>query len=275
MSTSRTIARSFTRSAIRSPTSSTTSCSLAELTTLAARRYVLVLLGYARCSRGSRARARDRTLAAARDPRQLLPQAVPRLRAGVDLPGADARGRDPRPTSPACCSPTSQAEAARTAAVAQRVIEQSDALLRRGAEGVDAGRRRRDGLDQPVDQPGRQRLRRRGARGDQRARPVRLGPAADPHARRRLSRDRAAAAAQLRGRRPDRLVPVHAGGGAGPRRRPQRACSPCRSPSPARSRAGDRRSRSRRAPRGAVLHPARRRRWGCRWPSASPIRSAS
>ena len=33
-------------------------------------------------------------------------------------------------------------------------------------------------------------------------------------------------------------------------------------------------ARSRRPPRRAVLHPARRRRSGCRWPSASPIRSA-
>ncbi len=52
-----------------------------------------------------------------------------------------------------------QGEAARTASVAQRVIEESDALLNRGTDGARA-RRRRDGVDQPGDQSGRQYLRR-------------------------------------------------------------------------------------------------------------------
>ena len=68
---------------------------LAELTTLAAAAYVLVLVGNALFARLARVRAAHRTIAAARDPRQLLPQAVPRLRAGVDLPGPDPGGRDP------------------------------------------------------------------------------------------------------------------------------------------------------------------------------------
>ena len=59
---------------------------LAELTTLAAAGYVLVADRQRRCSRAlARARAADRPRAAARDPRQLLPEAVPGVRARVDL----------------------------------------------------------------------------------------------------------------------------------------------------------------------------------------------
>ena len=99
---------------------------LAELTTLR-RRGVRGRADRHRAVHADRARAAARRpRAAARDPRQLLPQAVPRVRARVDHPGADAGARDPRPTSRTCCRPTSRREAARTAAVAQRVIEELD-----------------------------------------------------------------------------------------------------------------------------------------------------
>ena len=68
---------------------------LAELTTLAAAGYVLVLVGDAVFTRLARAAAADRSRAAARDPRQLLPQAVSRVRARVDRPGPDAGAGDP------------------------------------------------------------------------------------------------------------------------------------------------------------------------------------
>ena len=58
-----------------------------------------------------------------------------------------------------------------------------------GAAAARAGRRhrrrpqrRRDGVDQPHHRPGRQHLRRVRAAGHERARPVRVGPAADAHA---------------------------------------------------------------------------------------------
>ena len=57
---------------------------LAELTTLAAAGYVLALIGNALFTRLARGAAADRPRAAARDPRQLLPQAVPGVRARVD-----------------------------------------------------------------------------------------------------------------------------------------------------------------------------------------------
>ena len=68
---------------------------LAELTTLAAAGYVLVLIGNALFTRLARARAADRAVAAPRDPRQLLSEAVSRLRARVDLPRAHPGGGDP------------------------------------------------------------------------------------------------------------------------------------------------------------------------------------
>ncbi len=75
-----------------------------------------------------------------------------------------------------------QAEAARTAAVAQRVIEESDALLRRGAEGVgplndDVMVWISQVIDQDVNIFAGPELRR-----DERARSLRVRPAADAHA---------------------------------------------------------------------------------------------
>ena len=68
---------------------------LAELTTLAAVGYVLILVGDAVFSRLARRAAADRSRAAARDPRQLLPQALSRVRARVDRAGPDARAGHP------------------------------------------------------------------------------------------------------------------------------------------------------------------------------------
>ena len=111
-----------------------------------------------------------------------------------------------------------QAEAARTASVAQRVIEESDALMRRDVtEGGDPVNDDVMVWIQPGDRSGREHLRRVRAGGDERARSVPVGPPPDAHARRRLSRDRAAAAAQLRRRGSARRGPLSDCGDAGAR----------------------------------------------------------
>jgi signal transduction histidine kinase len=109
---------------------------LAELTTLAGAAFVLALIGTAIFTRVSRERPRvGRALL--REIRAsfyrklflafVLASVVPVLTLALVIRAyfADLIRND------------IQAEAARTAAVAQRVIEESDALLRRGAEGVD------------------------------------------------------------------------------------------------------------------------------------------
>ena len=151
-----------------------------------------------------------------------------------------------------------QGEAARTASVAQRVIEESDALLQRGSDGAERDRRR-DGLDQPGDRSGRQHLRRTEADRHERARSLRVGPAADAHAGRRLSRHRAASGF--------RASSPKTSSARRPTSSPRRRCAPAvgsailtvpAGPPAAGDRARDRRARSRRPPRGAVLRPARR-----------------
>ncbi len=67
---------------------------LAELTTLSGLLYVIVLLGTAVFSRIARVRLRIGRALHPRDPRELLPQAVPRLRARLDRPGPHSRVRD-------------------------------------------------------------------------------------------------------------------------------------------------------------------------------------
>jgi signal transduction histidine kinase len=110
---------------------------LAELTTLAAAAYVLILLGYAVFTRIARARARTgRSLL--REIRAsfyrklflafVLVSIFPVLILAVVI----------RTYFASLLLSDIEGEAIRTAAVAQRVIEQSDALLRRGAEGVTA-----------------------------------------------------------------------------------------------------------------------------------------
>ena len=81
---------------------------LAELTTLSG----LVLRARAARDRDVHARGARASApwpgAAARDPRELLPQAVPRVRARVDHPRADARGGDPRLLRQPAARPTSR-----------------------------------------------------------------------------------------------------------------------------------------------------------------------
>ena len=151
-----------------------------------------------------------------------------------------------------------EAEAARAAFVAQRVIEESAALQQRAGQPVALADRRRHDLDQPGHRSGRQRLRRTAPAGDERARPVRVGAAAHAHAGPRLPRDCAAAAAELRRRGSHRRGAVHGRRGAGPRRRRGRDPDRAAGEPAARDRARDRRARPRRPPRGAVLHPRRR-----------------
>ena len=91
------------------------------------RRAVRVLLLTVResAARARWAAAVARPLAAPRDPRQLLPQAVPRLRARVDLPVLTLALRDPRLLRRACCVPTSRRRRCAPPRSAQRVIEES------------------------------------------------------------------------------------------------------------------------------------------------------
>ena len=236
----------------------------------------LVLLGNARVHAPRAGAAADRPRAAARDPRQLLPEAVPRVRARVDHPGADARAGDPRRTSPTCCSTDI---AGRSGAHGRRRAARHRGIRTRccsaAPKALDAVRRRRDGLDQPGDRSGRQHLRRRASSSRRasaicsrraccrRARPTTsIAPSCCSGCR--ASSARIASATFRTRSRPRRCAPAGANA---------ILTVPLALPA-ARHRARDRRSRSRRPPRGAVLHPARRRRSGCRWPSASPIRSA-
>ena len=127
--------------------------------------------------------------------------------------------------------------AAKTAPVAQRLVEDYATLQQRGAGALAALDDQimvlvRRAIDQDVNL-----FERAAAAGDQRARPVRVGPAADAHARRRLSPHRARSAADLRRRTGGRRSRC-AAGGAGPRRRPGRRSSPCRSPCGSRKSSG-------------------------------------
>ena len=113
--------------------------------------------------------------------------------------GADARAASSAPSWPARLRADVEADATRTAAVAQRVIEEAIALQQRSA-GATVGGLNDDVMvwisriiNQDVnifDGPD--------AAGHQRARPVRVGPAADADAGRGLPRRRHRAAADLR-----------------------------------------------------------------------------
>ena len=81
---------------------------LAELTTLAGAGFVLVLVGTAVFTRLAPRAAASRTRAAARDPGQLLPQAVSRVRAGGDHSRPDAGASSSASTSRTCCSSMSR-----------------------------------------------------------------------------------------------------------------------------------------------------------------------
>ena len=123
-----------------------------------------------------------------------------------------------------------EAGAARTALTAKRVIEESLALQQRELAGATVGGLNDDVMvwisriiDQDVNIFDDVR-----AAGHERARPVRLGPAADAHAGPGPPRRRHRSAADLRRPGSDRRLRLPGGGGAGPHRRPRRASSPCR-----------------------------------------------
>ena len=225
---------------------------------------------HARRARAAASRAR----AAPRDSRELLPEAVSGLRARVDHSGPGAGAVDSHVLrQPAHGRRRARGRADRRGRPAgHRAVECAPAAHRRAG----AGERRRDGLDPAGHRSGRQHLRGREARRDERARPVR-----SPASSRQRTPDAvyraivAAAAAELRRRGSDRHLPLHDRGDARPRGRaeddPHR---PARQPS-ARHRSRDRRSRSRRPPRGARVRAARRRRWASTWPSASRIPSGA
>ena len=190
---------------------------LAEVSTLAGAAFVLVLLATATLHADESRAPPRRPGAAARDPRQLLPQAVPGVRARLDHSGPDSGAGDPR---------LLRRSAAKGHSGGGRPHRFSGAARHRGVRRAPeprrrrrAAQRRRDGLDQPGDRPGRQYLRRPEPGRDERAGPLRVGPPPDANARRRVSRDRAAAPPELRRRRPARRVPLPHRRHAGPHRR--------------------------------------------------------
>ena len=91
-----------------------------------------------------------------------------------------------------------EAEATRTAAVAQRVIEEALALQQPAPGHRHLDQRRRDGVDQPRHQAGRQHLRRPDVARHEPAGSLRAGPAARADAGHGLSRHRAPAPAHVR-----------------------------------------------------------------------------
>ncbi len=157
---------------------------LAELTVLAWLTYAVLLAVTAHLRRVQPPR-RHRAGAAARGARELLPQAVARLRCRHGRPGRGAGLRRAAPTWPTRCARTSRR---------RRSAPHRGAARRRGprrAARRAAGRRHRrqpDGMGQPPDRPGRQHLQRTASAGHERAQPVRVRPAAGPDAGRRLPR---------------------------------------------------------------------------------------
>ena len=147
---------------------------------------------------------------APRDPRQLLPQAVPRVRRRRGHPGAHAGVRRPR---------LHDGPPPRRRRRGGHPHHDGRAAVRRGLHphpGARRGRRdhhqrRCDRLDLACHRPGRERVRRPAPGGHQRARPVRVGPPADADGRGRLPRDRAGPAGDLRGRGAVRPVSLHGG----------------------------------------------------------------
>ena len=225
--------------------------------------------------REPRASAR-RARAAARDSRQLLPQAVPRVRARVDHPGADAGARDPRLLR--------RSAARRRRRPKRRARRRSRSASSRSRtrcsaaapEGRRAGERRRDGLDQPGHRSGRQHLRRRRAASRRASaicsRPGLLPTRTPDDVYRAIVLERLPSFVDE-----DRIgaMPLH----RSPRRRSAPADETLILTVPLANRQRDIEREIDDLDRGVhlaslLLRPARRRRSGCRWPSGSPIRSA-
>ena len=219
-SSSRTTGTASTRSAIPRSTLFDRFVHLAELTTLAGAVFVLVLFGtgvlHPRRARAAARRARP----APRDPRQLLSQAVPRLRARLDHPGADAGTCHPRLLRRAAPRRRRGGSRARSASVAQRVIEE---VRRCRSGGEDAFRRTSDDvliwISQVIDQDVNI-FAGTGSAGDERTRSVRVR-ACCRRARRRTSIARSRWSGCRASSAEDRIAhaAVHDGRRTGARRR--------------------------------------------------------
>ena len=244
---------------------------MAELSRRWRHRLYAPLIGNAAFTRIARVRGQTgRSLL--RD-RASFTQAVPRLRARVDRPRAHAGGRHPhvfcRP--PSHRHPGTGAAHRRRRAARDRGVGRAAAPRRRRGHAL---RRRPDGLDQPADQRGPEPLFRRRAHRDQRARPLRVGAAADANARGGVSRDRPAAAPLARDRGSSATCATRS-----PPRRFDRARG---TPSDGAARAAPAEvEREIDDPDRGVhlavvcLHSRRRGDRASRWPSASRTRSAS
>ncbi len=203
--------------------------------------------------------AGQRARAAARDSFELLSQAVSRLR---------RRRRSCRSSfspSPRSAYFATQLRAgvedaaARTATVAQRLVEDYATLQQRGTGTLAVDRRSDHGARRPRDRSGREPLRRHAPAGDERARPVRVAAAADADAGRRVpsascstgcrptSASKQVGVPRLPGRR-----------GAGARRRTRGDRHGAADAPAAGDRAADRRARSPGAVWRRAVQPARR-----------------
>ena len=134
----------------RSP-GSAISINLAELIVLAGVLYVVLLAGADAVQRADVAHRRRAAARCCASPLQLLPQAVPRVRRRRGRAGRRSSRSPSAPTSPTQARAGVEEAAARTATVAQRLVEDYATLQQRGAAALDVDRRSDHGAGPPRD----------------------------------------------------------------------------------------------------------------------------
>ena len=223
-----------------------------------------------RCIGAFSRRGDDGARAAARDPRQLLPQAVPRLRRR-DRSCRSWRWRSPRATtSPTRCAPTSSR---RRSAPRRRPAASSKTSSRRARRSRALASTTTCGLGQPADRPGRQHLQRR--RGCWRpASATCLRQACCRRARRPTSTARSSCENERHDRRAraGRHAELPRGGHVDGRSRARRDADRAADVARAADRRADRHARSARAARRAASSSSAAPASATGWPSALPTR---
>ena len=171
---------------------------LAELVVLAGALYVVLLSRRGALRAHRRDHSGERSRAPARVPLELLPQAVPRVRRAAPSCRSSILAFAVRTYFAAQARAGVEDAAARTATVAQRLVEDYATLQQRGPGGAGGDRRSDHGARQPRHRSGREPVRPVEPRGDEPARSVRVAAALAADAEPRLSPHRARSAADLR-----------------------------------------------------------------------------